>query len=600
MIDAPSIPFLQVARSLATITASLSPHDAVASLAGLLRSIDREEDLYAVTVWLVHGPLPPHDPRRLAIGGSLIRQAYALYAADASADPDSLDHALFQASRSMAGGTAPAVMLLVAARRRAGLDDARSEGLSVAQTAAIYDQLAAARGTAPKIEMLAETWRMMGDEEIGLFLAILDRTGGGGVLPASLVELAIAAAFDADAESVRYAAMIEGDAGRAALRARDAELELAEILPFQPIEPMLPSPLDRDIDLIDGEERFLPDPRIDIADYVVEDRLEGIRAQAHIRIDRDAPRVAIVARDGSDLTASFPDASMELAGLPHGTVLDGLLMALDADGAPAHGDLLRARLGARRVPPELIAEHPAIFLPFDLLVLDDRPLLGEPLERRRELLEELAARYRMPLPEQRPVGDWDDVEREYLRARARGNDGIILKRRLGGYEYGRRGTGWLEGRKESGALAAVIRYVNGEEGRRGPITGYTFGVWLRDDRGERLVNIGRGSQAYIGAGLDELDRRLRPLLGKRFGTTYEVPPAIVCEIVYDAIERSPRTEAGFTLRAPRIRRVLWELDPPAAASVREVETRYEVGLRPGEADQGRGIAIPPQRDDRSM
>jgi bifunctional non-homologous end joining protein LigD len=89
--------------------------------------------------------------------------------------------------------------------------------------------------------------------------------------------------------------------------------------------------------------------------------------------------VRIVAADGRSLTTALP----ELAGLAvrvaaRSAILDGELVVVDAAGRADPGEL------ARRLAGE--AGRPAAFLAFDLLHLDGRSLLSQPLIRRREAL----------------------------------------------------------------------------------------------------------------------------------------------------------------------------------------------------------------------
>ena len=89
--------------------------------------------------------------------------------------------------------------------------------------------------------------------------------------------------------------------------------------------------------------------------------------------------VRIVGEDGRDLTVALP----ELAGLAvrvaaRSAILDGELVVVDASGRADPGEL------GRRLTGE--AGRPAAFLAFDLLHLDGRSLLSQPLFRRREAL----------------------------------------------------------------------------------------------------------------------------------------------------------------------------------------------------------------------
>lgn len=578
--------------STAEAIAAAAPAGKIPLVAGMLRSIRDERELYTVVVWLAHGPFPPMGERKLSIGGTLLRQAYALYAGDESSLSGTLDHEMFAAARTFAGSTAETIRMLVEARRRAGIEEERFEGLGVLQVQSIYEHLATTRATAARAAMLVDTWRMMSALEIGFFLNIVDRIAMQSVLSQPMLEQGIALAFGGPPEAVRYAAMIEGDVGRTALHARNGELHRAEIRPFRPIDFMLASPLDREIDP-EGDLRFTRDPAVVLDHYLCEDMLEGARAQAHIRDDAGARRVAIFSRDGGELSETLPDVVMQLENLPHGTILDGELVAVTSEGEIAHIDNLHQRLGARKPDRRLISTLPIRFISHDLLLAEGIPLLAEPIEERRRRLIDLARLHRLPITEQRAISGWNDLEEQLAQASERGSKGIILKRRGSAYDYGHRGTSWLKGRKETGTIDVVIRYATGLEGRNGTLGDFTLGVWLDEPGGSRrLVNIGRIDGSCAEEDLPELNRRLPSLLGKRFGTTYEVAPAIVCQVAYHSIHRSPRTEAGFVLRLPHIRRIRWDRRAEQIATVAEVEHRFTQGLLRNASPAAGAVDIP--------
>jgi DNA ligase-1 len=572
--------FRDYAITAEAIGATLATSEKIRIVAGLLAGIDDDDELYRVAVWFAHGPFPPSDRRRLNVGSALLRQAYALYAADESAAGGTLDYEMFVAARTLVGGTPETIRMLVEARRRAGIEEERFEGLSVLQVHGLYEQLAVTRGTAAKATILAEAWRMMSPLEISYFLKTIEHGTMRIGMSQSLFEQGIALAFGAQLDQIRYAAMVEGDAGEVTLRARHGGLEHAEIRPFRPIDFMLASPLERSLGE-EGDVHFLHDPSIDVSSYLAEDKLDGIRAQVHVGSEDGEIRVAIFSRNGAELSASFPDVAAQMAALPDGVVLDGEIVAVTADGRTAHFNNLQQRLGVKKPAERLLLDFPARFIPFDLLVEEGGSCLAEPLETRRARLELIASRHRLHVTGQRPVRDWSDLEEQFEEARARGNEGLMLKRRGSLYEYGKRGRSWLKGKKEGGSIDAVIRYAAAGSGNRsGTLSDFTFGVWLEEaDGSRRLVNIGKAYSGYTDEELAELNRQLRPLLGQRFGSTYEVAPSIVCELVFDFIQPNPRTEAGYTLRFPRIRRIRWDRAPEQIDTVAEVERLFHEGLR---------------------
>jgi DNA ligase-1 len=87
---------------------------------------------------------------------------------------------------------------------------------------------------------------------------------------------------------------------------------------------------------------------------------------------------------------------------------------------------------------------------------------------------------------------------------------------------------------------------------------YTFGVW----RGDELVPVGKAYFGFTDEELTQLDRWVRAHTTERFGPVRAVERALVCELAFDAVQRSTRHKSGVALRFPRIARIRW--DKPAA------------------------------------
>src|SRR5205085_6582888 len=116
----------------------------------------------------------------------------------------------------------------------------------------------------------------------------------------------------------------------------------------------------------------------------VEDKFDGIRAQAHIA----AGRLALYSRTMDEITHRFPELSAPLLSLSTDAIIDGEIV-------PALGDTilpfseLQKRLGRKTVGEDLLASTPVVFITYDLLYAGGRVLIDEPLEERRRVLEEL-------------------------------------------------------------------------------------------------------------------------------------------------------------------------------------------------------------------
>ncbi len=541
-------------------------------VASFLRGIESDNDLYVAAVWFFHGPLPPDDPRTVNIGSAVQRAAYALLVGDASAENGTLDAGIFAACRAMAGSMPETIRLLLEARLRSDRPDLlRWEGLTFRQIGEIYGVLASTRPTAAKIELLLDCWRSMSPSEVALFHRIAGRGEARVGIPAGLFRDVAARAFDRSPDDVRYIAMVEGDPGRTLLRLRAGDVERTIGAAGTPVGFMLASPLEREIDP-EGRSRFVRDALIDPSAFTAEEMLVGLRVQAHIFMREGEVAVMIFSRAHEELSAVFPEVAEFLSYLPPGTLLDGQLTAVDPAGTGAHVDNLHRRLASPKPTPKLIERHPARFVAYDLLAAGGESLLDEAYEERRRRLEGLALEWGIPITGGRIPTDWEDLEREFEAALARGSGGLVLKRPESGYEHGRRGRAWLKVGREVDPILAVIRYGTVPPGGRGPFIEFTFGVRIDGPGEPRFVNIGKASGTEEETA--ELNRMLEPLKRQRFGTTFELEPGVVCELLYDFIRPNPRTEAGYTLHAPRIRQVRPDLGPGEIHTLADLERRY--------------------------
>ncbi len=129
----------------------------------------------------------------------------------------------------------------------------------------------------------------------------------------------------------------------------------------------------------------VPAAPFDSSEYSFEVKWNGVRALAAV----ETAGWRLWGRERADYTARYPELDV-LRRLPAGTLVDGELVAFDADGRPDLPRLLRRhglahawRIGQARL------WCPVRYVLFDLLVHAGRSLLHESLERRREVLAEV-------------------------------------------------------------------------------------------------------------------------------------------------------------------------------------------------------------------
>ena len=385
-----------------------------------------------------------------------------------------------------------------------------------------------------------------------------------------LVEAAIARAYDRSLDAVKWAGMLTGDVGRLATLASEDRLDEASLAMFHPIKFMLASPAEDATEIL---TRLGPE-------VWVEDKYDGIRAQLHKR-GRD---VRLFSRDLHDVSGQFPEVVEAALPLAWDGILDGELLAY-RDGTVLPFQSLQARLG-RKAPSEAIrSEIPVIFVAFDVLGIGEpgnetiEALLREPLDERRRRLDALDlppadmgggfARSHLIL-----VDSVDELEVAFTAARARRNEGLMVKDPRSGYSPGRRGLGWLKMKKALATIDCVVVGVEVGHGKRhGVLSDYTFAV--RDTEHDRLVTIGKAYSGLTDAEIAEMTAWFETHTIARFGRYRQVEPTVVVEVAFDVIVKSNRHQSGFSLRFPRIADLRRDKPPDEIDTLETVRALYE-------------------------
>jgi DNA ligase-1 len=334
------------------------------------------------------------------------------------------------------------------------------------------------------------------------------------------------------------------------LEKRGARPEIGGRPTFHPL--MLAQPLDEgEIDALDA------------AQYRAEWKWDGIRVQL---VSRGGEK-RLYSRSGDDIGAAFPDI---LAAMPDTVVLDGELLVL-RQGEVAPFNDLQQRLNRKKANAKMLAEYPAWVRLYDMLEEAGEDLRALPFDERRRRLESwyrAGPRERLDLSPLIPFASWDELKALREGARARGIEGLMLKRGDSAYVTGRPKGPWFKWKR--GALTAdtVLMYAQRGHGKRSSFySDYTFGAW----RDGALVPVGKAYSGFTDAELRELDRWVRDNTVERYGPVREVVPKLVLEVAFDAVQRSTRHKSGLALRFPRVHRIRWDKPAQEADTVEMLE-----------------------------
>lgn len=420
-------------------------------------------------------------------------------------------------------------------------------GLTLVETEALLAQLSTTRGKNAKTALLAGVLARATALEAKYLVKLLSGDLRIG-LREGLVEDAIARAFQRPLADVSYANMLTGDIGDTAVRARAGGLRDVTMRLFHPLKFMLATPASD----LDDIARTMP------GEFFVEDKFDGIRAQAHVQDGR----VAIYSRTLDEISARFPELHEPLRALPVAVIIDGEIITARGSKILPFSELQK-RLGRKTVSEELLSQTPVVFVAWDLLYRGDRVLINDPLEARRSKLEEILKPVTgdepgtLRLSGAKRFGEAATLDDEFDAARARGNEGLMIKDPSSFYKPGRRGREWLKLKKALATLDVVITAVElGHGKRRSVLSDYTFAVRRSESDGE-LLNIGKAYSGLTDVEIAEMTEWFRNHTIKEFahGRVRVVEPTIVLEVAFDRVQPSKRHKSGYALRFPRIVRL---------------------------------------------
>ena len=342
--------------------------------------------------------------------------------------------------------------------------------------------------------------------------------------------------------------MLLGDIGRAAVLAKQGELNRAELSLFRPIKCMLASP-EPTAEAIWA--RFVEESSGGVV--YVEDKFDGIRAQVH----RDSTRVEIFSRDLKRITDQFAEIAEQARAFLADVILDGEIIAF-AEGRKLTFFDLQKRLGRKTETADLFAiasaDVPVVFVAFDLLFLEGRSLLKTALRERRKLLRALKLPPQFQIAEVASADSAAAIEHEFKKARLRSNEGLMIKDPQSFYSPGSRGMFWFKLKKELAMLDVVVVAAELGHGKRNHVlSDYTFAV--RDESTDELLPIGKAYSGLTDLEIAELTEHFKRNTIVDRGRYREVNPDIVLEVAFNSIQPSTRHASGLALRFPRIKAI---------------------------------------------
>jgi bifunctional non-homologous end joining protein LigD len=261
------------------------------------------------------------------------------------------------------------------------------------------------------------------------------------------------------------------------------------------------------------------------AGWSYEVKWDGYRALAYVR----GSETTLVSRNRNDLTSRFASiaTAVSRATKSPDCVLDGEVCALDEDGRSSFSAMQQGKPGT-----------PIVYYAFDVLEIDDEPVIELPLVERRKRLERLLDKRNRVV---RLSEAFDDGEALYAAAMQQRLEGIVAKRLESRYLPGRRSRDWLKIKTHGEQEFVIAGYTKGTGRRASSFGSLVLGYY----RGDELVYAGNVGTGFSTKEIDSLLDKLRPLRRStspfrevpkmpkvRKGDVVWVEPKLVCEVEF--------------------------------------------------------------------
>ncbi len=424
--------------------------------------------------------------------------------------------------------------------RGASASPSESATLEIREVDRLLAQLAAVKGSGSERErrdLLHSLFsRATGEEQrflVGLLLGEIRQ----GALEGIMID-ALAKASGIPAAHVRRAVMLAGDIARvaeSALESGAAGLAPYDIQLFRPVLPMLAQPAD---DFAAALSQ--------LGEAALEYKVDGARVQVH----RSNDEVRVYSRALNDVTDAVPEIVEAVRALPASNfILDGEVIGLTIEGRPQPFQVTARRFGRKLDLDRVRGEVPLTPFWFDLLYLENQPLLDEPQSRRFSALSGL-----VPTTAIVPhllTADPQLAGGFLQQALQQGHEGIMAKMASAPYAAGARGQSWLKIKKAHTLDLVILAAEWGSGRRREWLSNLHLGA--RDTEKGGFAMLGKTFKGLTDEMLAwQTEQFLQTEIGRDQHTVF-VEPRFVAEIAFNDIQVSPRYPSGLALRFARVK-----------------------------------------------
>ena len=275
-------------------------------------------------------------------------------------------------------------------------------------------------------------------------------------------------------------------------------------------------------------------------DWIFELKWDGIRAISYINKD-----ISIRSRNQKELKNNFPELS-ELRNLANHVVLDGEIVFMKDGKVDFETLLKRVQATSSKEINHLQQKYPVLYILFDILEKDGKPLLNKPLMERKKILEETVKEGKNVILS---VFVEENGKDYYQATLQKGLEGVMAKQKNSIYEPGKRSSNWLKIKPINECDCVIFGYTKGAGKREVTFGALILGLY----NVQTPVFIGKVGTGFNQKILNALSKKLQTLrVDQKTLQSVDFPdkiswvkPILVCKIGYQTVTSDGK------LRMPR-------------------------------------------------
>lgn len=277
-------------------------------------------------------------------------------------------------------------------------------------------------------------------------------------------------------------------------------------------------------------------------DWIFEVKWDGTRALCYVD-----EHVQFLNRRNTDITYRYPELQDIRENIVCSScILDGEIVVLKK-GKPSFHDLQRREHTDSPFRIKLLSEQiPAVYIVFDILMVDGKDVTEKPLLERKDMLQVISESSLIMLS---PYIEGKGKE-YYTAVSAEGFEGVMAKRKDSLYYPGKRSDAWLKIKKVKTVDCVIGGFTEGEGARHAYFGALLLGV------NQPLQFIGKVGSGFTDEDVRTIYTKLKEKEINRNPFTEKIPfervhfvnPVYVCEVKYLELTNEKKLRAPVFLR----------------------------------------------------